>query len=181
MGNSTHALTGEMDAHSSSVRTEALRSYVILRRRGWPSTDALARSAKRSLEVAAVMGDVRWVRSYVLSEPDGWVGTVCHYRASSEDAIREHARRVKIPIDDVIEVSDLIVLLPDSLDDLTSREREVLALLGEGMRNREIAEKLVLSVRTVDHHVSAIMRKLRTSTRGAAVVEARRRGLLATR
>jgi DNA-binding NarL/FixJ family response regulator len=49
------------------------------------------------------------------------------------------------------------------------------------MRNRDIAEKLVVSVRTVDHHMSAIMRKLRARTRGAAVVEARRRGLLATR
>jgi DNA-binding CsgD family transcriptional regulator len=163
------------------VEREALKSYVILRRRGWPSTEALRASAKRSLEVAERMGDVRWVRSYVLTEDDGRVGTVCHYRASGPDAIREHARLVEIPVDDVIEVGELVVLLPDAEGDLTQREQEVLALVADGMRNREIAAKLVLSVRTIDHHVSAVMRKLRVRTRGAAVVEARRRGLLTIR
>lgn len=162
-------------------RDENLKSYVILRRRGWPSRDALHTAAKRSLEVSTQMGDVCWVRSYVLAEPDGQVGTVCHYRASGPDAIREHARLTEIPVDDIVEVSELVVLLPDDYADLTRREWEVLVLVGEGMRNRDIAERLVLSVRTVDHHVSAIMRKLRAGSRGAAVVEARRRGLLATR
>jgi DNA-binding NarL/FixJ family response regulator len=143
--------------------------------------DALHVSAKRSIEVAALRGDVRWVRSYVLAEPGGGVGTVCHYRATSEGAIREHARQAGIPVDDIIEVADLVVLLPDAAVELTGREREILGLVADGLRNRDIAEKLVLSVRTVDHHVSAILRKLRTQTRGAAVVEARRRGLLATR
>lgn len=160
---------------------QALKSYVILRRAGWPSADALRISAKRSLEEAARMGDVQWVRSYVLAESDGRVGTVCHYRASSPDAIRAHAARTEIPVDDIVEVSDLVVLLPDEWVDLTSREREVLELVAEGMRNRDIAEKLVVSVRTVDHHVSAIMRKLRARTRGAAVVEARWRGLIPPR
>jgi len=164
---------------SNAVGDRNLKSYVILRRAGWPSTDALRVSAKRSLEEAAKMGDVRWVRSYVLAEPDGRVGTVCHYRASGPDAIREHAARTEIPVDDIVEVAELVVLLPDE-DELTSREREVLELVADGMRNRDIAEKLVVSVRTVDHHVSAIMRKLRARSRGAAVVEARRRGLLAT-
>jgi len=162
-------------------RDENLKSYVILRRRGWPSRDALHTSAKRSLEVSTQMGDVRWVRSYVLAEPDGLVGTVCHYRASGPDAIREHAKRTEIPVDDIVEVSELVVLLPDDCADLTRREREVLGLVAEGLRNRDIAERLVLSVRTVDHHVSAIMRKLCAGNRGAAVVEARRRGLLAAR
>jgi len=160
---------------------KALGSYVILRRNGWPHTAALATSAKKSLEVAAKLGDVRWVRSYVLAEPDGGVGTVCHYRASSEEAIRKHAALAGIPVDDIIEVSELVVLLPDSTGDLTDREHDVLALVADGLRNREIAEKLDVSVRTVDHHVSAILKKLHARSRGAAVVEARRRGLLGTR
>ncbi len=63
---------------------------------------------------------------------------------------------------------------------LTRRELDVLALLAEGCRNAEIAERLVVSPRTVDHHVSAILRKLVVSTRGQAVAEASRLGLVAT-
>jgi DNA-binding CsgD family transcriptional regulator len=159
---------------------ESLKSYVILRRSGWPSEDALRVSAEASKAEAARMGDIRWVRSYVLAEPDGRVGTVCHYRASSPDRIREHAHRIGIPVDDIVEVADLVVLEPDTPFELTGREREVLGLVAEGLRNRDIARKLVVSVRTVDHHVSAILRKLHAHTRGAAVVEARRRGLLTT-
>ena len=163
------------------MRDKSLKSYVILRRSGWPTLDALHTAARRSLEVSSRMVDVSWVRSYVLNEPDGRVGTVCHYRASGPDAVRVHAAEVGIPVDDIIEVGELVVLQPDDVTELTSREREVLGLVAEGMRNRDIAERLVLSVRTVDHHVAAILRKLRAPSRVAAVVEARRQGLLATR
>ena len=63
---------------------------------------------------------------------------------------------------------------------LTARELDVLALLAEGLRNAEIAERLVLSRRTIDHHVSAILRKLDARTRGEATAEAARLGLLAS-
>ena len=63
---------------------------------------------------------------------------------------------------------------------LTARELEVLALLSDGLRNAEIAARLVLSQRTVDHHVSAILRKLDAHSRGEAVAAARRLGLGAT-
>jgi len=64
---------------------------------------------------------------------------------------------------------------------LTRRELEVLALLAEGLRNAEIAERLVLSPRTVEHHVAAILRKLGVATRGQAGVEAARLGLVVPR
>jgi DNA-binding CsgD family transcriptional regulator/tetratricopeptide (TPR) repeat protein len=60
---------------------------------------------------------------------------------------------------------------------LTAREVEVLALVAEGLRNAQIAERLFLSEKTVSHHVSAILRKLDVRTRGEAGAEAARLGL----
>jgi DNA-binding CsgD family transcriptional regulator/tetratricopeptide (TPR) repeat protein len=65
--------------------------------------------------------------------------------------------------------------------ELTRRELEVLGLVAEGLRNADIAERLFLSPRTVDHHVSAIRRKLGARTRGEAVAAAGRLGLLEDR
>jgi DNA-binding CsgD family transcriptional regulator len=64
---------------------------------------------------------------------------------------------------------------------LTRRETEVLGLLAQGLRNAEMADRLVLSRRTVDHHVSAILRKLEARTRGEAVAAAARLELLEDR
>ena len=62
---------------------------------------------------------------------------------------------------------------------LTARELEVLALLGQGLRNADIARRLVVSPKTVDHHVSAVLRKMGVRTRGEAGAEAARLGLTA--
>jgi len=61
---------------------------------------------------------------------------------------------------------------------LTARELQVLSLLTEGLRNAQIAERLFVSRKTVDHHVSTILRKLNAHTRGEATATARRLGLL---
>ena len=64
---------------------------------------------------------------------------------------------------------------------LTRRELDVLRLVAAGKRNADVADELVLSRRTVDHHVSAILRKLEVRTRGEAAAEAARLGLLEDR
>ena len=52
--------------------------------------------------------DIRWIRSYVLDEGGGSVGTVCIYEASSPEAIREHAQRADLPADEIIRVADTV-------------------------------------------------------------------------
>jgi hypothetical protein len=89
--------------------------YVILRRGGWGSGDELAAAAARSRQVAdeEMAADVRWIRSYVLDEGGGTLGTVCIYEASSPEAIREHARCAGLPVDEVIPVADTVIVRPD--------------------------------------------------------------------
>jgi Protein of unknown function (DUF4242) len=69
----------------------------------------------RSKEVGdqEVSDDIRWIRSYVVYEPDGTLGTVCIYEASSPEKIREHADRVDMPASEIFEVADTLVVRPD--------------------------------------------------------------------
>jgi hypothetical protein len=88
--------------------------YVILRRSGWESPQDLEKAAARSTEEGDKMpDDIRWIRSYVLEEGGGSVGTVCIYQASSEDAIRKHAGAADLPVDEVIKVADTVKVRED--------------------------------------------------------------------
>lgn len=93
-----------------------MNQYVILRRGGWRSGDELERAAARSTDVGEQMpDDIRWIRSYVLAEPTGEVGTVCIYEASSPEAIRRHAGDAGLPVDEIIEIADTVVVRPDTV------------------------------------------------------------------
>jgi thiamine biosynthesis protein ThiC len=90
-------------------------TYVILRRSGWRSPEELQTAAERSRKVGdeEMSDDIRWIRSYVLEEDGGAVGTVCVYQASSPDAISEHAGRADLPVDEIIRVADTVLVRPD--------------------------------------------------------------------
>jgi DNA-binding NarL/FixJ family response regulator len=64
-----------------------------------------------------------------------------------------------------------------SFPELTEREREILGLIAHGRTNEQIAEQLVVSIKTVRNHVSTIFSKLQVADRAQAVVRAREAGL----
>jgi hypothetical protein len=92
-----------------------MQLYAILRRSGWRSPDDLGVAAERSRQVGdeQMSDDIRWIRSYVLEEGGGSVGTVCIYEATSPEAIREHADRAELPVDEIIPVMDTVVVRSD--------------------------------------------------------------------
>lgn len=91
-----------------------MQTYVILRRSGWATAQDLEEAAARSTAEGDQMpDDIRWIRSYVTTETDGTVGTVCIYQASGPEAIREHARRAGLPVDEIIALADTVVVRPD--------------------------------------------------------------------
>lgn len=91
-----------------------METYVILRRGGWRTPEELKEAAARSTaEGDQLPDDIRWIRSYVLSEPDGALGTVCIYEASSPEAIRTHAYRAGLPVDEIVAVADTVLVRPD--------------------------------------------------------------------
>ena len=91
-----------------------METYVILRRGGWrTSADLEAAAARSTVEGDKVPDDIRWIRSYVLAERDGTVGTVCIYQASSPEAIRAHAAHADLPVDEIVAVSGTVILRPD--------------------------------------------------------------------
>jgi hypothetical protein len=88
--------------------------YAILRRDGFTDGPTLEAAAARSTEVGNDMpDDIRWIRSYVLGEEGGSLGTVCIYQASSEDAIRQHAEKANLPISEIIPIANTVVVRPD--------------------------------------------------------------------
>lgn len=92
-----------------------MNTYAILRRKGWRSPEDLGEAAARSTQVGneQMSDEVRWIRSYVLEEGGGSVGTVCIYQAVSPEAIRKHASLADLPVDEIIEVADTVVVRPD--------------------------------------------------------------------
>ena len=92
-----------------------MQTYVILRRSAWESEEELDDAAALSTQVAEEDMDnrVRWIRSYVLAEEDGTLGTVCIYQAEDEESILEHAQKAELPADEVIPVANTVIVRDD--------------------------------------------------------------------
>jgi hypothetical protein len=100
---------------TSGNERKGMELYAILRRNGWRTGEDLEVAAARSSQVGdeEMPDDIRWIRSYVLAETDGTLGTVCIYQASSEEAIRDHAARADLPADEIIKIADTVIVRPD--------------------------------------------------------------------
>ena len=99
-----------------------MRLYAIMRRHGWETPTDLQLAAERSGRIGneEMSDQVRWIRSYVLAEDDGSLGTVCIYEATDPEAIREHASRAFLPSDEVIPVAETVVMRPDPVPAATT-------------------------------------------------------------
>ena len=97
------------------TKEDNMNLYAILRRSGWRSPADLEEAAGRSSKVGdgEMSDDIRWIRSYVLEEGGGSVGTVCIYQASSPEAIRKHASLADLPVDEIIPIADTVLVRPD--------------------------------------------------------------------
>jgi hypothetical protein len=89
--------------------------YAIRRPSGWRTPEELQAAAARSKQVGdeEMSADIRWIRSYVVRERDGGLGTICIYQASSPEKIREHAARADIPATDIFDIVDTVIVRPD--------------------------------------------------------------------
>ena len=89
--------------------------YAIRRYKAWGSPEEVEQIGARSKEIAdnEFATDVRWIRSYVIAEEDGTLGSVCIYEAVSPEAIRQHAQRVGMPADEIWAVADTVIIRPD--------------------------------------------------------------------
>ena len=89
--------------------------FMIRRREAWSSPAELEAAAARSTSVAddEFPDSIRWIRSYVVNEEDGNLGTVCIYQAADIDAVRAHAGRVGMPADEVLPIADTVIVRPD--------------------------------------------------------------------
>jgi len=89
--------------------------YVIRRPSAWANLQELEAAGARSAKIGNdEMSDrVRWIRSYVVKEPDGRIGTFCIYQARDPESIREHARRAGMPGDQIFPVVTTVVSRDD--------------------------------------------------------------------
>lgn len=92
-----------------------MQTYLILRRSAWKDEIELHDSTAVAGQVADddMDGHVKWIRSYILDEEDGTLGTACIYQAEDEDAIMEHAKRADLSADEVIPLVDTIITRDD--------------------------------------------------------------------
>jgi Protein of unknown function (DUF4242) len=96
-------------------------TYAIRRKNAWASPDEIPGERSKQIADDDFPNDVRWIRSYVIAEEDGTLGSVCIYQATSPEAIREHAQRVGMPADEIWNVADTVIIRPDPVPETVTQ------------------------------------------------------------
>jgi uncharacterized protein DUF4242 len=93
-----------------------MHTYAIMRRSGWRDREDLDEAGERSNHAREVEmeGRLRWIRSYFFQEEDGTLGTICIYEAASAEDVREHARRARLPADEILPITETVINQPES-------------------------------------------------------------------
>jgi len=97
------------------MELKVMELYVISRPSAWANTAELEAAGAKSARIDnEEMSDrVRWIRSYVVKEADGRLGSFCIYQARDPESIREHARRVGMSGDQIFPVVDTVIIRDD--------------------------------------------------------------------
>lgn len=92
-----------------------MNTYIIRRRNAWSTVAELERAAGRSSRVGdqEMPQQVRWIRSYIVEERDGSLGSVSVYQAVDVEALQQHAERSGLPCDEVIRIRTTAIMRPD--------------------------------------------------------------------
>jgi hypothetical protein len=92
---------------------QPMKLYAIFRRSGWTPDEIEAADARSNAESAKRADRLRKIRSYLLDEPDGTLGTICIYQAVGPEAIIEHSHAADLPCDGIVEITAIDVHRPD--------------------------------------------------------------------
>jgi len=95
------------------MSTPELSLYAIRRKNAWAAPEDIPGDRSKQVADDEFPTEIRWIRSYVIAEEDGTLGSVCIYQAASPEAIRKHANRVGMPADEIWKVADTVVIRPD--------------------------------------------------------------------
>ena len=88
--------------------------YAIRRRDFWGTPEDLQATAAKSAEVGADMADdIKWIRTYVVQEDSGKLGTLCIYEGTSAEKVREQAERTGMPADEITLIAETVIVNPD--------------------------------------------------------------------
>ncbi|MEX0406798.1 nickel-binding protein [Aquibium sp. LZ166] len=99
--------------------------FAIRRRSAWADTSELEKTAAKSARIGdeEMANQVRWIRSYVVAESDGRLGTICISEAKDMASLRDHARRVGMPGEDIEAIVKTVVVRTDPQDASASASR----------------------------------------------------------